>query len=239
MGRPKGYIFSSSRGSSTPHYGSAYINSVEKHSGSCPCCDCHQKMQCASLGMSWWSVDLTTACHVIFDTQEAQCTAVDVFYDDETSKSCGRMKTLKGVEVLARNFEADSCKVRCVTHNEHLALELQQVISKYNYKVWTVRNPPLRAVGRLCLIVSHPHGQAKKVTLGKVEAVQKFNSAKNRLIYSTDSCPGSSGGLVLALQDDIGPGTEWLTWALWTSVHCSKAQGLNRNRSNCEIQLLT
>ncbi|GFO01377.1 hypothetical protein PoB_002788200 [Plakobranchus ocellatus] len=230
MGRPKGYAFFQSRDLCIPHYGSGYIDSVKEGSGSCPCC--HQTLQCPS----WWAVDVITACHVIFDTREAQCTHVDFFYDDITSTSCGRMKTLKGVRVLTRNFGADHCKLRCVTHEENLAHELQQIVSKYNFKVWTMKAPPMRAVGMPCFIVSHPHGQPKKVTIGKVEAIEKLNNSNYKLIYSTNTCSGSSGALVLVLQEDAGPGTSWLTWALWTSVHSA---GGELNESSSEIQLLT
>ena len=55
------------------------------------------------------------------------------------------------------------------------------------------------------LIISHPHGQAKKITLGKQRPTVKGDNSDYRE-YETATCPGSSGAPVFVLYtkgDDV------------------------------------
>ena len=61
----------------------------------------------------WHGIGIFTACHVVFNSEEARSTKVDIFYDDQLSVSDGRMKTVWGVDIADVNKEADYCLVLC------------------------------------------------------------------------------------------------------------------------------
>ncbi|GFO14414.1 hypothetical protein PoB_004091900 [Plakobranchus ocellatus] len=75
-----------------------------------------------------WLVFIETALHVVYDTDEAKHTVVDVFYDrnDRTE----RPQSLYGFCADETSKVDDRCKIRCCTHNENLVRKLVAASTK-------------------------------------------------------------------------------------------------------------
>ena len=199
--RPKGYAFAENRGSRVLHVGSGLVTSVSEGKGPCPCKIC-------SIGPSpcqqWFEIHLATACHVLYNTEEALFTRVDFFYDAEQSRREGTMKTLWGYEVTKKSKKSDGCFFTCATHDKDLVTQLQTFLQHFKQ---AKRNLPREIpTESLIVIVSHPHGQPKKVTVGELLKYQ-VNWAEPRagaltwtLFYNTATCPGSSGAPVFEVS---------------------------------------
>ena len=201
--RPDGYSFCNHRGSTMPHTGSGWVRNVFIGSGPCRCPKCQKS---SSPRQEWYEVHLETACHVIYNSEEAQATEVDFFYDDERSRLKGRTKTIHALENRTQNSDDDTCTLVCATHDQYLANLLQMYLkdtAKTKFfgppKVWS-----LPEWENLCIIVSHPHGQPKQVTVGEVTG-SKAEGDHRFLTYATDTCPGSSGAPVMVMKfDELG-----------------------------------
>ncbi|GFR81636.1 hypothetical protein ElyMa_004075600 [Elysia marginata] len=65
----------------------------------CPCNECEGKVI-----RKHWKFSVHTAHHVVYNTEEAKQTKVDLFYDDESCQQDGRMKTVgsEGVKDTTR-----------------------------------------------------------------------------------------------------------------------------------------
>ena len=186
--RPDGYTFSNYRNLSVPSSGTGWVYSVSPGDGPCPCQKCSNGSPPA---VQWWKIEVFTACHVVYDKREAQKTQVDLYYDEENSK----VTTLHGCDV-ARNYQCqDMCTVGCITHDKELATLLMDAIkSSINLKLevrdyW--KSP-------LCVVISHPHGQPKRITVGDLVGNEEFDALRDpKHMYTTDTCKGSSGAPVL------------------------------------------
>ena len=202
-GRPDGYSFSNHRGSDIPHSGSGWVRNVYPCNGACPCVEC---VESSSPRQKWYEVHLETACHVVFDTQEARATKVDFFFDDEKAKIEKKVQTIQAIKTHTTDEKGDTCTIVCATHNENLASKLMQHL-KETEKIKFFGPPQVWSLPewqRMCIIVSHPHGQPKQVTVGKV-CDPRIEGDRRYLTYITDTCPGSSGAPVLVLKfDEIG-----------------------------------
>lgn len=203
-GRPEGYSFSNHRGSKVVHTGTGWVRFVSPGSGPCQCFECRES---STPRQTWFKLNLETACHVVYNTEEAQATKVDFFYDDDKkAKNKGKFKTTQAIEVQTQDADGDTCTLVCATHDEKLASTLLahlEELGKIKFfgppKVWS-----LPGWQNLCIVVSHPHGQPKKVTVGSV-AGPVVEGTRRYLTYNTDTCPGSSGAPVLLLKfDEIG-----------------------------------
>ena len=196
--RPKkGFPFAGSRGSRIEHTGTGWVEDVHQHPGfTCPCREC---LDSVVPQMDSYEIIVHTASHVVYNTEEARETQVDFFYDDERSMQMGKTKTVWGLELFDIDPGSDNCYFRCVTHDADLAKKLggkEEVAITFEFE-------PLRfapVLGDTCVIVSHPHGKSKMVTVGEAETTH--NDYENyRVTYTTKTCPGSSGAPVLVLDD--------------------------------------
>ena len=203
LGRPEGFAFHNLRGTNIVHTGSGWIydvHSSEEHP--CPCSQCAVS---SSPHRTWMEIVVATACHVIYNSEEARSTSIDFFYDDEESRRNGKMKTVLGSEVILVDTADDTCLLRCVTHDVTICERLLNVRAAA-VKIFVGRScledwrPTL---GNVCVIISHPHGRPKQVTVGQVKATEEADGEINKLTYSASTCPGSSGALILPM-DDVG-----------------------------------
>ncbi|GFN82470.1 cytochrome p450, family 3, subfamily a, polypeptide 65 [Plakobranchus ocellatus] len=198
--RPEDYVFSDSRGKYIPHVGSGWIRDLEKRYGPCRCPECDGQ---ATPFKQWWLVRVYTCSHVVFDTKEAQSTMVDVFYESEASRKNGEMMTMPGFKVTYRDEDHDSCKFYCITHDEELIKKLTVYTSK-----WEKIPKALMAMESLCVVVSHPHGRSKLVTVGELKDWKDEVFGVSQ-IYSTATCGGSSGAPVI-IPRRRGDGSGWV-----------------------------
>ena len=231
--RPDGYPFCQYRGSSLPRVGTGRIKRVDSEINEpCPCDKCKgQEVR------KYWRFRVQTAKHVVYDTEEAKETRVDLFYDDETSHQKGKVVSVPALRVVWSNTKYDRCRMECVTHDEKIGEMVESL-----YRRWVSlgeairsRSTPIyfnksslsdrpremstRELQIYTLIISHPHGQAKKITLGKRREVKDFGVQD----YQTATCPGSSGApvfMVYTKVDDAGS-RHWdlRHYTVFSSIH--------------------
>ena len=115
----------------------------------------------------------------MYNTEEAKSTRVDLFYDDDSCKYDGRMVTVAGLEVERIDHDQDVCYMECVTHDEALAERIESLMPSLFSGLTKCLYLDLPGLDFLpscdggrnpVLIVSHPHGQPKKITLGPRES---------------------------------------------------------------------
>ncbi|GFO26865.1 hypothetical protein PoB_005337000 [Plakobranchus ocellatus] len=226
-GRPNGYCFSNCRGTKIVHYGSGAIRSVRAETGPCPCPECEHS---PSPNQTWYKVFVTTALHVVYNTEEAKATKIDLFYDSKGCIEDGRMKTIHGMNVVDvdRVDEGDNSFIMCATHDTLLVQKIEDHWKQLHLGFsGQLSAKPIKCWRNLCVMVSHPHGQPKKVTIGEMKGCEmlKFDGQKE-FTYSTDSCRGSSGAFMLLLEFyQLVRGVSWQTGMMWSAVHSSGGLG--------------
>ena len=229
--RPDGDPLCGNRGKSIPRVGTGWIWHVDsKINEPCPCVYCDgQEVR------KFWRFRVQTAQHVVYDTEEAKRTRVDLFYDDETSRQDGKVVSVWALRVVGSNTEYDRCRMECVTHDERIGEMVESLYRRWVFLYEDIRSKPiyfkksslsdrlreaeaagsrsrpiyskkssLSGKGQLyTLIISHPHGQAKKITLGKLRPTVKDDNCIYQE-YETATCPGSSGapGFMLYTKGD-------------------------------------
>ncbi|GFN78644.1 hypothetical protein PoB_000515000 [Plakobranchus ocellatus] len=202
--RPDGYVFSRYHGRNITHTGTGWVRDIHDGQGPCRCPDCASKQTPMT---RWWLVRIHTACHVVYDTLEAKVTSVDINSNHKISGLAGKAMTMNGLKVISKNEEQDLCRFYCATHDEILVDWLQTFTAQWEHlssKKLTVAD---NAYSAFCVVVSHPHGQAKCVTIGKWKKCSEQNEiGECAQMYTTDTCRGSSGAPVILLKNLRGPG---------------------------------
>ncbi|XP_059166517.1 uncharacterized protein LOC131948840 [Physella acuta] len=145
---------------------------------------------------NWGEIKIITAAHVVFNNEEAKQTtcSFEIF---------GTKVVTKGGRATV-DVKSDRCELICYTHDLSIISKLIKAIfyftelhSKINkmYKSLSEKN--------LAILVSHPHGYPKYVTVGKWikrQVKQRCNrTAYTKYTYTTCTCPGSSGAPVYIL----------------------------------------
>ena len=215
--RPDGYPFCQCRGSSLPRVGTGWIYRVDsKINKPCPCDKCNgQEVR------EFWRFYVQTAKHVVYDTKETKKTRLDLFYDDETSHQDGKVVSVPALRVGWSNTKYDACRIECVTHDERIGEMVESLYRRWRsldkaidsrsrpfyFNTSSLSDRPREMSTRerqvYSLIISHPHGQAKKITLGKWREWKGVGVQD----YQTATCPGSSGAPVFDVYtkvDDAG-----------------------------------
>ena len=238
---PDGYSFYQCRGSNVPRVGTGRIYNVQSEINKpCPCDSCNRQEV-----RKYWRFYVQTAQHVVYNTEEAKKTRIDLFYDDERSHLDGKVVSVPALRVGLSDAQYDLCYMECVTHDERIGemveslhrrwLSLDEAIrsapiyfneSSLSYlprKTEATRSRPkstpiyfkksslsdrpremfIRERQNYTLIISHPHGQAKKITLGK----ERDEAGEKGVIlyreYQTATFPGSSGAQAFVLYTDV------------------------------------
>ena len=124
--RPDGYTFCDHRGSRQPHDGSGCVRHIRPGKGPCPCSACSAS---SSPCQEWYKVFVQTACHVVYNLEEAASTTVEFFYDDVMSRYDGRVRTLAGLEVGRKYEKHDNFLLVCPTHDGELAMKIKEALS--------------------------------------------------------------------------------------------------------------
>ncbi|KAI8780336.1 hypothetical protein BgiBS90_019530 [Biomphalaria glabrata] len=168
----------------------------------------------------WWEFDVYTATHVVFDSLEANHTTLRLFYDREDSQ----VVSVDKVSVRYVNIEDDRCRLKCVTCDKTLGNKLMGMYKHFEnvwMKVWN-KYSASRSPHKLTLIVSHPHGCSKQVSVGQWKDRLEVGGGRSKLTYTTCTCPGSSGAHVHCLG--------YYKWTWTDLVHSgSLKSGLNHS----------
>ena len=201
--RPDDDEFSNHRGTKIPRMGTGFIDDVfdPVSDEPCPCDKCT-----GEITRKFWRFTVRTAHHVVYNTEEAKSTRVDLFYDDDSCKFDGRMVTVTGLEVGVIFHDDDVCYMDCVTHDEALTERIKSLGTSFDSVIRKLLDldlssldflPPCDGGRHPTLIVSHPHGQPKKITLGQGRVGEL-----PLLEYNAATCPGSSGAAVFGFIRD-------------------------------------
>ena len=200
--RPDDDELSNHRGTDKLRLGTGFIHNVYHPVSDkpCPCDKCN-----GEITQKFWRFEVRTAAHVVYNTEEAKSTRVDLFYDDDSCIFDGRMVTVTGLAVDRIDHDRDVCYMECVTHDEALGERIQSLTGldcglteRLDLGLPSLDFlPPCDRGRRPILIVSHPHGQPKKIALGQ------WGDGEFRLVkYNTPTCPGSSGAAVFGFITD-------------------------------------
>ncbi|GFS02856.1 hypothetical protein ElyMa_006455200 [Elysia marginata] len=197
LDRPDDDHFAKYRGTDKTRLATGYICYVEepKYNKPCFCLECRGKVV-----RKQWTLRVKTAHHVVYNTEEAKETKIDFFYDDDSCMRNGRMKTVRGVAMGEVYRGRDWCDMWCVTCDGDLG-ERIEAACRYRFKdIPNSQDISFLGLQPSCdedcepaLIVSHPHGQPKKITVGKLRYRDREDY---RVEYNTPTCPGSSGAQV-------------------------------------------
>ena len=231
--RPDDDGLSELRGTNRPRLGTGFLSycSDRLMNKPCPCDKCEGNVAT----QPFWILSIETAHHVVYNTEEAKETLIDLFYDDDKAEEEGRMMSMWAFEMDSSHPYKDFCTIRCATHDETLAGMVQSMLRCWTslfemYKPqWELLQEQKRQaildqannleehtlserfenryldtkVGHV-VIVSHPHGQAKKITVGKNLGEIFYRKANvfvepDEVKYHTATCPGSSGAPVFVI----------------------------------------
>ncbi|GFN98100.1 immune-associated nucleotide-binding protein 13 [Plakobranchus ocellatus] len=206
--RPDDYCFASYKGKNVSFTGSGWVYKILPGDGPCPCQDCAGQQP--QRRHHWWRCDVLTACHVVYDKEEANKTKVDLFYDTDKSFEDNDVKTLYGYGVEDNNERDDVCLLKCTIHDEVLAFTLKGIIEQYDFQKWDI---PESSMSTLCVVISHPHGEPKKVTVGDISSMAVFdpeasNLTQHMYTYTAETCRGSSGAPVVCAMSCKKLGSE-------------------------------
>ncbi|XP_059176242.1 uncharacterized protein LOC131955938 [Physella acuta] len=160
-------------------------------------CSCSECTESEAPKYSWGKLHVLTATHLVFNDDEALKTSCVYGFNS----SCSEQATLKGLKILRKNIEEDSCILLCVTHDTEFVENVRKIVNEFDKlsKELHKRYLEYRNVDKLALIVSHPHGCPKQLSVGQWIQKVQHSADKTRYTYTTCTCPGSSGALVYTL----------------------------------------
>ena len=108
-----------------------------------------------------------TAAHTVFDQRECETTVVRFFYEED--RDLTTVMRARGRKILSVSERQDMSLFLCEVENESVSEKIKGEFKKYN--------PRFTAVARhlteiIAYTVSHPHGLAQRVSLGKIKSVK-------------------------------------------------------------------
>ena len=127
-------------------------------------------------------------------------TLVDFFLDNKYSELNGKMKTAYCCGVVQSDADTDYCILRCATHDKDLFHRLKEAYlacEGFTNKINFSSVMMLEKVDPLVVIISHPHGQPKQVSVGEATHFEADYIRWGKLTYNASTCPGSSGAPVI------------------------------------------
>ncbi|XP_059149734.1 uncharacterized protein LOC131936709 [Physella acuta] len=193
-------------GSQGSSMGSGRIRSVSKKIYTvCPLCKTS-----GSCCTGFREVKVYTATHVVYDNTEVANTVCRLDYNTDTDTDTPvnidgwRLATDNDLDIV----KTDRCEFSCATHDMQLADDLQRKLELFDLlrRRVTEKFRESRDGQRLTVIVSHPHGSIKQVSVGRWTGCQTVADNETTYTYTTCTCPGSSGAPVYKL------GRWWFRW---------------------------
>ncbi|XP_059162438.1 uncharacterized protein LOC131945843 [Physella acuta] len=187
------YPFYNTRGRDVLRTGTGRVWQVVKYTesdnkGTCPCGKCQHSDTPSKV---WGEVFVSTATHVVFDESEARQTKCVVGFDDNKSPGV----SLDGWGVRGADIEGDGCMFTCVSCDLELVDKLDKMLQHFEGLREKSRDKYRKIFGldKLAVIVSHPHGCSKQVSVGQWT---DRHEGKVLYKYTTCTCTGSSGAYV-------------------------------------------
>ncbi|KAI8739356.1 acidic repeat-containing protein isoform X2 [Biomphalaria glabrata] len=204
--------------------GSGFIHKIRKVSGSdCPCHTCllntePKKQVYAILTVTTvlhtfdkkWDVALESG--VFSENWEPKNTTVRLFYDTDDEAQETFIYGYKLLETDKEiNIHSDWCSVECVTHDMDLVQKLETQLEKYMELQGEIyRKSKELSLNDLVIIIGHPHGGPKMISVGKhkqfrVEILKEVRNYQQwcRYKYDNMTCPGNSGSPIFILGQPL------------------------------------
>ncbi|KAI8739289.1 hypothetical protein BgiBS90_035443 [Biomphalaria glabrata] len=177
---------------------------------------------------SWGEFTVATVNHIVGTDTEARNAAVDFFLDHGNTSSRKRKKQHKkvrralGFHVVQNDNEDDeeldwSC-FQCASHNEKLIQKVKNYLQIYKdiqKRLYTLYKNIIHSRDKLVVIISHPHGGPKKVSIGKItlpkESLKTVRDNQDwcRYYYQAATCNGSSGAPIFIAGQPIAGFGYW------------------------------
>ncbi|GFS22711.1 hypothetical protein ElyMa_005115300 [Elysia marginata] len=227
--RPDNDPHAKDRGKIGCRYGTGFIKLVFSavYDKPCLCAICKGKV-----AEKHWGFYVRTAGHVVFNTEEAKTTQVQLNYDDDSCEP----KFGYGVDVVKFQPKRDWIDMWCVTCDQEIGAWIESIYCCWSDGDDQLKPPDLSALlpgcGEDCipvLIASHPHGQPKKITLGEFRGRDRKNC---RIEYSNPTCKGSSGAAVFVSDRRTRKFTHIL-WALPVHSRVIESRTAQKEHINC------
>ncbi|XP_059174487.1 uncharacterized protein LOC131954757 [Physella acuta] len=186
-----------SKGRSLTRTGTGKINGVRKFTeNDNKTCTCRLCKDSDTPSKVWAEVDVLTARHVVFDDSEARMTRCVGDFDEKDSQ----VFNLDGRVTVLADVKGDLSRVTCVSCDLNLINRLEKLVRQFvilccnaNVKYGSLKN-----VDKLVVIVSHPHGCPKRISVGQWTDKHDWWGL-SRYTYTASTCPGSSGAYVYKL----------------------------------------
>ncbi|CAG5128888.1 unnamed protein product [Candidula unifasciata] len=201
------YPFAEYKGADVMRAGSGWLRKVHIYgtlqNGSCSGKDCSFSTVPSALKAEF---TIRTAAHVVFDVDEARHTECTFFYNDGLDvEYCPTALTFSGAIRAVSDIQGDWCDLTflvCDKCHPEMFAKLIEDNRELHEKVWS-NYPPDSTDDHLNLavIVSHPHGCSKKISVGRFRLREelKMHDHFTHYIYTTATCTGSSGAPVFIL----------------------------------------
>ncbi|XP_059160903.1 uncharacterized protein LOC131944362 isoform X1 [Physella acuta] len=191
------------RGSHVMRIGTGKVYEVNKYTEGDKTCRCAKCKVSATPSKVWGEVRVVSATHVVFDASEARQTRCVLGFDDNKSP----VVSLDGWEMEDAEIEGDKCQLYYTTCDLELLDELDKINERFEDLCDEVKDKyrGFDDVDKLTVIVSHPHGCPKQVSVGQwTHKRERFDYlTMTRYWYTTCTCPGSSGAPVYRQGHDM------------------------------------
>lgn len=208
------YPWYGNRGSNQIRVGNGWIVAAGLSMDVCRCPECKNSRKPYSKHAY---INIKTTAHLVYDQLEAEHTTCHLFFDSvETSETCymyiaftlANVKSLYGDTVNETStLEYHSHDFRYLTFDK-LALDLNQMVYNYNNFLYLlIKNGDVdfkkyvndngKQEAPLQIMISHPHGSCKHITLGYRGSADDADTERSLSPYSFVACPGSIGAPVI------------------------------------------
>uniref|UniRef100_A0A0B7AM22 Peptidase S1 domain-containing protein n=1 Tax=Arion vulgaris TaxID=1028688 RepID=A0A0B7AM22_9EUPU len=175
-------------------------------------CQCQECLSSGTPKTCFGKIFILTAAHVVHDDIEAENTSCYFFFDDEDD-DIEEVKKISGLKRVEICLNEDRCWMFGYTHDMSLVQKLHHLVEEYENLVKKVREKYYvewfnaeETAHKLTVIVSHPHGCCKNVSIGefKERNILTDDPDWTQYAYTTPTCPGSSGAPVFILGKNGG-----------------------------------
>ncbi|KAI8774712.1 hypothetical protein BgiMline_002142, partial [Biomphalaria glabrata] len=148
---------------------------------------------------------LATAKHCVYNSFEANCSRIQLNYDEVDRESNFSVFNLMNSNVVASSFKEDWTIIKVdlpqcgLTRSIYNSLKEFKMISRLHKAHKYFDSTPN------CYLIGHPHGCIKYWSKGKLEKLPKSKKFKKKdlrskpheIYYSLASCPATSGGTLI------------------------------------------
>ncbi|KAI8761664.1 hypothetical protein BgiBS90_030696 [Biomphalaria glabrata] len=178
------------------------ISKCRWHESPCPCSTCRAE---GTRSQGWGELHVFTANHVVCNNEEAWQTKIYYGYDGNCQYS---PEILVGYQVVQSSEKDDTCELVVITHDRVFLDKVKSQIDtcmKTSRAISDLEMVTLLQKGKyLTIIISHPHGFEKQVSIGyskgrSVVQNDRGSTVGVKYYYDTPTCPGSSGAPVFVV----------------------------------------